>query len=89
MDIIGRDETFSEHGFQVSGFRFQASFRVFTADISCETGTIPSGSARLKATTDNFSHETHEKTRNIIFIFVRFRGFRGQPYLIKKIKFLY
>jgi len=24
LDIIGRGETFSEHGFQVSGVRFQA-----------------------------------------------------------------
>jgi hypothetical protein len=32
LDIIGRDETFSEHGFQVSGFRFQAGYRVFTTN---------------------------------------------------------
>ena len=44
--------------------------------------------ARIRATTDNISHETHEKTRNIIFIFVPFRGFRGQQYFIKEIKFL-
>ena len=47
------------------------------------------GGTRIRAKTDNFSHETHEKTRNIIFIFVRFRGFRGQQYLINEIKFLY
>jgi len=32
LDIIGRDETFSEHGFQVSGVRFQAGFRFFPTD---------------------------------------------------------
>ena len=41
---------------------------------------------RIRATIDNFSHETHEKTRNIIFIFVRFRGFRGQQYSIQEIQ---
>ena len=30
LDIIGRDRTFSEHGFQVSGVRFQAGFSIFT-----------------------------------------------------------
>jgi hypothetical protein len=45
--------------------------------------------ALSRATTDNFSHETHEKTRNIIFIFVRFRGFRGQQDNIRQIKFLF
>ena len=30
-----------------------------------------------------------KKTRNIIFIFVRFRGFRGHQLPIKEIKFLY
>jgi hypothetical protein len=39
---------------------------------------LPSiGGARIRATTDDFSHETHEKTRKNIYIFVRFRGFRG------------
>jgi hypothetical protein len=28
------------------------------------------GGPRISATTDDYSHETHEKTRNIIFIFV-------------------
>ena len=37
LDIIGRDETFSEHGFQVSGVRFQAGSRVFTPDTLYET----------------------------------------------------
>jgi hypothetical protein len=32
LDIIGRGETFSEHGFQVSGVRFQAGSRFFTTD---------------------------------------------------------
>ena len=48
-----------------------------------------SSGARFRATGDNYSHETHEKTRNIIFIFVPFRGFRGHQYPIKEIKFLY
>jgi hypothetical protein len=37
LDIIGRGETFSEHGFQVSGVRCQAGFRVFTIDTLYET----------------------------------------------------
>ena len=41
--------------------------------------------ARIRATTDNVSHETHEKTRNIIF-FVQFRGFRGHQYHKRKEK---
>jgi len=32
LDIIGRDETFSELGFQVSGVRCQAGFRFFPTD---------------------------------------------------------
>ena len=32
LDIIGRDETFSESEFQVSGVRCQTSSRVFTPD---------------------------------------------------------
>ena len=32
LDIIRRYEIFSEHGFQVSGVRCQASSRVFTPD---------------------------------------------------------
>ena len=34
MDIIGCDETLSEHGFQVSGVRFQAGSRFFPTDTS-------------------------------------------------------
>jgi hypothetical protein len=29
-----------------------------------------SGGARNRATTDDYSHETHEKTQNVIFTFV-------------------
>ena len=29
-----------------------------------------SGGARIRATTDDYCHETHEKTRNTILIFV-------------------
>jgi hypothetical protein len=32
LDIIGRDETFSEHGFQVSGFRLALAFSLLTPD---------------------------------------------------------
>jgi hypothetical protein len=32
LDIIGRDKTLSEHGFQVSGVRFQAGYRFFPTD---------------------------------------------------------
>jgi hypothetical protein len=39
-DIIGRGEIFSEHGFQVSGFRFQDGSRVFTTDTSYETPQV-------------------------------------------------
>jgi hypothetical protein len=37
FDIIGRDETFSEHGFQVSGVRCQDGSRIFTTDTLYET----------------------------------------------------
>jgi hypothetical protein len=39
MDIIGRDETFSEPGVQVSGVRFQAGSCVFTTDTLYETSS--------------------------------------------------
>ena len=29
-----------------------------------------SGDARIRVTIDDYSHQTHEKTRNIVFIFV-------------------
>jgi hypothetical protein len=48
LDIIGRDKTFSEHGFQVSGVRFQAGSRVFTPDTSCETTFDECGSRNVE-----------------------------------------
>jgi hypothetical protein len=44
--------------------------------------------AGISARTDEYSHETHEKTRNFIFISVRFRGFRGQQYPLQLIQLL-
>jgi hypothetical protein len=32
LDIIGRDEIFSEHGFQVSGFRLALAFYLLTRE---------------------------------------------------------
>ena len=74
--LLGFNDSFSIKpvGFQASGGAYMKLHS------SC--------GARIRAKTDNFSHETHEKTRNIIFIFVRFRGFRGHQYPIKEIMFL-
>jgi len=44
-----------------------------------------SGGARIRATTDDFSHKTHEKNTKYYFYF---RGFRGRQYAIQEIKFL-
>ncbi len=41
-----------------------------------------SGGARIRAITEVYSHQSYKKTQNIIFIFVYFRGFRGQQYPI-------
>jgi hypothetical protein len=32
LDIIGRDETFSEHGFQVSGVRLALAYSLLTPE---------------------------------------------------------
>ena len=50
MDIIGRDETFSEHGFQVSGVRCQASSRVFTLGrlVVAKRKSLRQGSCSIK-----------------------------------------
>ena len=36
--------------------------------------TTSGGGARINATTDEYSHETHEKTRKLIFILVQLTG---------------
>ena len=40
-----------------------------------------SGDARIRVTIDDYSrHQTHQKTRNIVFIFVWFSGFLPAPF---------
>ena len=59
---------------------FLIRLAVFLARGTARVKLHSSCDARIRATTDDFSHETHEKTRNSIFIFVQFRGFRGRQY---------
>ena len=87
MDTIRRYETFCEHGFQVSGVRCQASYRVFTPDTSYETSyEIPpiwnsESSRRIKAL--NVEHRTANIERRILMTlrFIDFITSEPQPAL--------
>jgi len=64
LDIIGRGEAFSEHRFQVSGFRPVLAFLLLTPDTLYETSLckyeIPPGrnSEQIERRTSNVQHRT-------------------------------
>ena len=71
LDIIGRDEIFCVHGFQVSGFRFQVGYRVFTTDTLYETS--------YKTPAGRNSKQIERRTSNIerrILLTLRFTDFK-------------
>jgi len=49
LDIIGRGETFSDHGFRVSGFRPALSFSLLTPDTSVPVSNFHAIPRQLKS----------------------------------------